>query len=182
MRTRSNVSCSCKDYKAGDLRNTAILMAPKYEDDGCGGDQGFFVQKGKMLCKVVNKSGSRSFFRQADEQMRTVVFIARFRNDIQPEDEIVFKGWRHTITSSINVEEKNIWMVIDTIRGERPIDQVDIANELLIYDSNGNVELTPEGEAVSHPFNNPVKDDSEQNETMPDGGTVFTLDKSTVGI
>lgn len=157
-------------------------MSPKYEDDDCGGSLNGYIQKGVIICDVKNTSGNTQFYRQSEEQMRQVKFISYFRNDIQPGDEILFGNWFHKVEFADNIDNKSVWMVLETVRGESPVDQVDIVNELMIYDLNGNVVHDLYGEAVTEPYNDPVKDNNQENIEDLSGNTVFTPEESTTGI
>lgn len=167
---------------AGDLRHVVQLRSPRWSDDGYGGSENEFVQKGQMFCKVIEQSGRETEHRQRLEGKRIVKFITRYRKDLRQDDEIIFECYPHNILQINDLDRLHRFIEITTERGEKPIDKIDIVDELYVLTIAGEVMIDNSNEAIVQNNNAPISNISGLNLRAIDGETITALNDSTCGV
>ena len=172
---------ACLKICAGDLREKAIIRSPRNIKDSYGGTETAWYQKGEIYCTIKQGSGSEGTNRQHIENRATVEFITRYRSDLRYDDEIIFDCWPHNVIALDDIDRRKQYIKITTRKGDRPIDRIDLFDNLITL-PNGEEVLTPDGESVVLPLLTAIKTPKEINVKLPSGKTVTNSEPDTCGV
>jgi SPP1 family predicted phage head-tail adaptor len=108
------------EYGAGSMRDTITIQVETRTADGAGGFTKSFATDFTAKAYVKPLRGQDPFMQGQITETVFVDFVIRYRSDktVTPAKRISYKSNIYNIISSINLEERNRYLVI---RGERGV-------------------------------------------------------------